>query len=86
MITNSENSPKIKSAISEKLIVALAAFYQPAESLADADDSKSTLELIDEMSGIEQIYPYEVNELMERNGFKLHYNGSGYLWLLKLKQ
>lgn len=85
MSTESEDSPKLQSAISEKLIEALVAFYQPAESLADSDDTKSTQELIGEMSGIEEIFPYEVNRLMEVGGFKLHYNGSEYVWLLKLK-
>ena len=85
MSNESEDSPKIKSAISEKLIEALVAFYQPAESLTEADDTKSSHELISEMSGIEEIFPYEVNRLMEEGGFKLHYNGSEYVWLLKLK-
>ena len=85
MNAESEDSPKVKSVISEKLVKALNAFYQPAESLADSDDTKSTRELIAEMSGIEEIFPYEVDTLMEKNGFKLHYNGSEYVWLLKLK-
>jgi len=84
METNTEQPQT--TPIAAKLIEALIAFYEPCSTPADADDTKSTLELIDEMDPIQDsIFPFEINALMETNGFKLHYNGSGYVWLLKIK-
>jgi len=71
---------------SEKLFDALMAFYVPAENPASADEMKSTQELLEEM---EQILPSistdDINTVMESNGFKLHYTGNGYVWLLKIR-
>ena len=72
-----------KYAISEKLIDALTQHYQPALDYFNSDETKSTQELINEMADMEEIFPYEVNRLMEERGFKIHYDGSGYVWLLK---
>lgn len=73
--------------IVETLIETLTQFYHPALTFADADETKSTQELIDEMEGIQDcIQPWSVNKLMESHNFKLHYNGSGYVWLLKMKE
>lgn len=85
MTDEAKDSEIPKTGISMQLMGALTQFYKPAESFADSDDTKSTQELITEMSSIEEIFPYEVNRLMEENCFKLHYNGSEYVWLLKLK-
>ncbi|MEI7844715.1 MAG: hypothetical protein WCK35_02825 [Chloroflexota bacterium] len=74
-----------KSAISVKLVEALITFYEPANTFQESDDSKTTAELLNEMGDMEEIYPYEVNRLMEERGFKIHYDGSGYVWLLKKK-
>ncbi|HZK97521.1 MAG TPA: hypothetical protein VFC67_25190 [Prolixibacteraceae bacterium] len=71
---------------SEKLFDALMAFYIPAETPASADEMKSTQDLIEEMEQILQsISPNEVNAIMKTNGFKLHYTGNGYVWLLKTR-
>ena len=72
--------------IAAKLVAALTEFYGPAANLAEADETKTTQELIDEMEGIQDsILPWSVNQLMEANNFKLHYNGTGYVWLLKAR-
>lgn len=85
MSDKNEDSLKKESVISEKLIEALVAYYHPAETFEDATDTKSTQELINEMIDMDEIYPYEVNRLLEEHGFKIMYNGSGYVWLLKTK-
>jgi hypothetical protein len=85
MKTENEDPEEKKSRISETLVEALTAYYEPAETFEAADDTKTTQELISEMSDIEDISPYEVNRLMEEHQFKIHYNGSSYVWLLKLK-
>jgi len=83
MNENDEKQPT--PSFSEKLFDALMAFYIPAESPASADEMKSTQELLEEM---EQILPSisidDINTVMESNGFKLHYTGSGYVWLLRV--
>ena len=73
--------------IVEKLMNRLIEFYSPADSPTEADETKSTQELIDEMEQIQDcVMPWEINKLMELHGFKLHYTGSGYVWLLKMNQ
>lgn len=85
MKTDDEKPEEKKSSISEKLVEALIAYYSPADSPEDANETKSTQELINEMSDMDEIYPNEVNRLMEEHQFKIQYNGSGYVWLLKIK-
>ena len=67
------------------MIEALSAYYKPAETPVEADETKSTQYLINEMSDMEEIYPYEVNRLMETRGFKIYYTGTNFVWLLKVK-
>jgi hypothetical protein len=71
------------SPLSEELVIAFTQHFYPADDLADSDETKSTLEMIDEMESIGEILPWEVNFLMKEFNFKLHYTGSGYVWLLK---
>jgi len=84
MNENDEKQPT--PSFSEKLFDALMAFYAPAENLASADEMKSTQELLEE---IEQVLPSistgDINTVMKSNGFKLHYTGYGYVWLLKTR-
>lgn len=80
-----ENQEEIKLKIIERLIEAFTSRYEAAIDISDSDEMKSTQELIEEMSDIEEIFPYEVNRLMEEYGFKIHYNGKNYVWLLKEK-
>lgn len=75
-------SPKI-SPIAEKLVASLTAYYYPADDFHEADETKSTRDLIEEMESVEEITASEVNFLMESYGFKLYYTGSGYEWMLK---
>ena len=82
-----DNKEKSKTlSVSEKIFDALLEFYAPAENSAGADEMKSTQDLIEEMNQIENDIPLnEINTLMEANGFKLHYTGIGYSWLLKTR-
>lgn len=80
-----DDQPKLPTII-EKLFESLMAFYTPAETAAEATETKSTQELIEEMDQIaDGIFPFQVNVFMETNGFKLHYTGLGYVWLLKTR-
>ena len=81
---NPEENPEVYT-LSEKLFEALTAWYIPAESPKDADETKSTQDLIEEMETMQEVSPWEVNKLMEGAGFKIHYTGSGYEWMLKLR-
>lgn len=84
MSENEEKQPK--PAFSEKIFDALMAFYAPAEDAAAADEMKSTQDIIEEMDQVQSdISTDEINSLMETQGFKLYYNGSGYVWLLKIR-
>lgn len=81
-----EDEKKSEYPIVERLVESLTSYYSPAKNPSEADESKTTQELIEEMEQIQDsIYPWEVNRLMEQKGFIMHYTGSGYVWLLKLK-
>ena len=81
------NEKKTETPIVERLIDSLLQFYEPADSPSTADETKSTQELIEEMDQMQDgIMTWEVNKLMELHGFKMHYTGSGYVWLLKIKE
>lgn len=81
----SKNDEKQQDPILSALIDALLSYYSPAGTAADATDSKSTQEIIEEMDQVEEVSPADVNNLMVQHGFKLNYTGSGYVWLLKAR-
>lgn len=85
MSDNKDDQEGKGSQISQKLVEALASFYQPAINLVDSDETKSTQDIISEMSDMEEVFPYKVNRLMEESGFKIHYDGTNYVWLLKMR-
>lgn len=77
---------EISAPIVERLVKLLTNYYVPADTPAEADEQKDTQELIEEMSLMyDQISPGDVNALLDKHGFKMHYTGSGYVWLLKTK-
>lgn len=80
-----ENDEKQQDPILSALIDALLSYYSPADTAADATDSKSTQEIIEEMDQIKDVSIADVNKLMSLHGFKLNYTGSGYVWLLKAR-
>ena len=81
-----QDEKKLEIPIVERLVESLTNYYSPVCTPADADETKSTQELIEEMEQIQDsISPWEVNKLMEQNGFTMHYTGSGYVWLLRIK-
>ena len=82
---NEETPQAPAPTISKQIFDSLMAFYSPAETPAEADEQKSTYELIEEMGEIEEITPAAVNKLMMNDGFRLHYTGMGYVWLLNIK-
>ena len=82
---NNEDEKKSEYPIVERLVESLTSYYSPAKNPSEADESKTTQELIEEMEQIQDsIYPWEVNRLMEQKGFIMNYTGSGYVWLLKV--
>ncbi len=84
MSENEEKQPE--PSFSEKLFDAMMDFYVPAENPESADEMKSTQELIEEMDQMQSDISTDViNSLMVAHGFKLHYTGSGYAWLLKVR-
>jgi len=82
-----QTQKKVETPIIERLVDSLLQFYEPAKTPSSADETKSTQELIEEMDQMQDgIMTWEVNKLMELHGFKMHYTGSGYVWLLKIKK
>jgi len=67
-----------------KLIEALCSRYHPAGSPADADEMLTTTELIEQISAFADTTREIVMDAMQQAGFKLHYTGAGFVWLLKL--
>lgn len=72
-----------KTTIEEELVTLISQQFSPAETIGEATDLKSTTDLIDEMEEISGVTPYMVTKAMKDAGFKLHYTGEGYVWMLK---
>ena len=81
---NTENTPpENKTTLFDTIIETLTGYYSPACSMADADETKTTAELVEEMESVMGIQPVEVSTALAGAGFKLHYTGTQYVWLLK---
>ncbi|MEI7424322.1 MAG: hypothetical protein WCK18_19625 [Prolixibacteraceae bacterium] len=85
MSNSTEIQEEKKPSLVEKLVEAFTLHYEPAIDVSDSDEMKSTRDILAEMNSIDEIFPYEVNKLMEDYGFKIHYNGNNFVWLLKEK-
>jgi hypothetical protein len=69
--------------IEESLVALIFDRYAPAENYPESTDQKSTLDLVDEMESSSDISKNKIKMAMEAFGFKLHYTGSEFVWLLK---
>jgi len=69
--------------IEESLVALIFDRYAPAETYPESTDQKSTLDIIDEMESSSDVSKNKVKMAMEQFGFKLHYTGSEFVWLLK---
>lgn len=78
-----EKKVEEKESVEESLVNLIFERYAPAESFPESTDQKSTLDLIDEMESTCEVYKSKVKMAMEAKGFKLHYTGSEFIWLLK---
>jgi hypothetical protein len=67
----------------ESLVALIFDRYAPADNFPESTDQKSTLDLIDEMESSCEVSKYNIKKAMEQFGFKLHYTGSEFVWLLK---
>lgn len=78
-----ENNKNATPCIEEQLVASLAERYTPAETIAESTEQKTTLELCDEMEATADVHKSLVHQAMVDRGFKLHYTGVDYVWLLK---
>lgn len=78
-----EKKVEEKESVEESLVALIFDRYAPAETYPESTDQKSTLDLIDEMESTSEVYKSKVKMAMEAKGFKLHYTGSEFIWLLK---
>jgi len=67
----------------ESLVALIFDRYAPADNFPESSDQKSTLDLIDEMESSCEVSKYNIKKAMEEFGFKLHYTGSEFVWLMK---
>lgn len=67
----------------ESLVALIFDRYAPAETYPESTETKSTLELIDEMESSADVSKSKIKLAMENKGFKLHYTGNEFVWLLK---
>lgn len=66
----------------ESLVALIFDRYAPAESFPESTDQKTTIDLIDEMESTTDVSKSLVKLAMEEFGFKLHYTGNEFVWLL----
>jgi len=78
-----EKTVEEKQSVEESLVALIFEHYAPAETMPESTDQKSTLDLIDEMESTCEVYKSKVKMAMEAKGYKLHYTGAEYVWLLR---
>lgn len=77
-----KNHPPTAS-VEESLVALIFDHYAPVETMPESTDQKTTTDLIEEMEPISEVSKSLVKLAMEEFGFKLHYTGSEFVWLLK---
>jgi len=77
-----EKMPK-EISVEESLVAMIYDRYEPVNSLPESTDQKTTIELVDEMESTADVSRNAVKKAMEGMGFKLHYTGSEYVWILR---
>jgi hypothetical protein len=70
---------------SVELCEAISSYFLPATSINDADELKSTTELMDEIEAFVDVKKNDLYDAMKSLGFNYTYSGTGFTWLLKLR-
>lgn len=78
-----EKTIESKPTVEESLVALIFDHYEPVATMPESTDQKTTTELIEEMEPISEVSKSLVKLAMEEFGFKLHYTGSEFVWLLK---
>jgi hypothetical protein len=81
--TDVQEPAEAKISVEESLVALISERYAPAATYPEATDPKTTLDLIDEMESTCNVSRAKVKLAMEASGFKLHYTGNEFVWLLK---
>ncbi|MGQ7868691.1 hypothetical protein [Sunxiuqinia sp. sy24] len=79
-----DESPETFS-FEEQLVGIVLKQYDPAGTVAEATEQKSSTELIDEMESVIEPEKNKLYVAMTDAGFQLHYTGESFVWLLKEK-
>ena len=78
-----ESSPKPVDNITEILINAFIEFYEPASADDPEAERLTTLDIIEQMENITDVYKGIVASALREHGFKITYTDAGPFWLIK---
>jgi hypothetical protein len=67
----------------EELVALIFDRYAPVDSLPESTEQKTTMDLVDEMESSSEVSKNKVVMALKECGFKLHYTGGEYVWMLK---
>ncbi len=81
-----DDTTEATPSIEEQLVQVILQHYVPANSVNEADAQKTSTELMDEMESVVEPEKNVLYIAMKDAGFKLHYTGESFVWLLKLRQ
>lgn len=76
---------KTTPTLTDHLLEAFNAYYQPCEPTHPAAEYKSTNDITNEMENIAHIEQGIVATALVQKGFKIHYTATGPQWVLKPK-
>lgn len=83
---NTNKEPKQETpTVTDHLLEAFMAFYEPAEPGDQDADQKTTNDIIDEMETIEEVQKGIVASYLANHGFKIVYTAAGPFWYMKPK-
>lgn len=83
--TNEEPKANTTPTVTDYLLEAFMAYYEPATPGDPEAEPKTTNDIIDEMESIEEVQKGIVASYLANNGFKITYTEAGPFWYVKLK-
>ncbi len=83
--TDKESQKEHLPTVTDHLLTAFMAYYQPAEATDPEAEPLTTNDIIDQMESIEEVCKSVVSSYLAANGFKISFSAAGPFWYVKPK-
>jgi ketopantoate reductase len=79
----SEEKQDLPPQLLNAFIQSFCEVWQPADVPEHDTELKTTSEIIDELEPVYSVGVNELSEALQQAGFKIHYTGEGFFWMLR---